>query len=242
MEQFFTPFDTNAKHRSEQVSRSYAEISEWSLTQRISAPGVLVHISVLEQSVHDAQCAVIGQLHQESSVIIDVSIIMSADHTPPSFPTCALKSPKTIGDSLNFFHQFWVQCTWVWAVCLYQSQGVACSFPPGGIHQSTQFSSWWLASTPMTAWANFAGSTPEQEFPPVVQLNSVRTTTLREMPHHSGIIVWLPRPVRVLFLWAKWRFSFQLLAYGEITVVYTWLSSLPEEIHSALSPFASPDV
>ena len=39
-----------------------------------------MHISVLEESVHDAQCVVATQLQQESSVIINVSITMSANH------------------------------------------------------------------------------------------------------------------------------------------------------------------
>jgi len=44
---------------------------------------VLVHIYVLEESVHDAQCVVTTQLQQESSVIINVSITMSANHILP---------------------------------------------------------------------------------------------------------------------------------------------------------------
>jgi len=38
---------------------------------------------VSEEGVHDAQCVVIAQLQLASSVIIIVSITMSADHTLP---------------------------------------------------------------------------------------------------------------------------------------------------------------
>jgi len=79
-----TPFDTNLQHWTEQVSWNYAEINGWSLTQGISAPDVLVHISAFEkESVHDEQCVVTTQLQQEPSVIINVSITMSAYHTIP---------------------------------------------------------------------------------------------------------------------------------------------------------------
>ena len=38
------------------------------------------------------------------------------------------------------------------------------------------------------------------------------------MPITSGNVVWIYRPVRVLFLWVKWYSSFQQLAYGELSV------------------------
>jgi len=38
---------------------------------------------VLEQSVHDAQCVVTARLQQDSSVIINVDITVSTNHTPP---------------------------------------------------------------------------------------------------------------------------------------------------------------
>jgi len=50
------------------------------LAKGISAPGVLVHISVLEESVHDAQCVVRAQLQLDYSVIIEVTITMPANH------------------------------------------------------------------------------------------------------------------------------------------------------------------
>jgi len=45
-----------------QVSRNYAEISESRLNKKISAPGLLVHISMLEEFFHDEQCVVTAQL------------------------------------------------------------------------------------------------------------------------------------------------------------------------------------
>jgi len=51
----------------EQAKSTYAEISEWPLTQCISTPGLLVHNSVLE--VRYRQYAVSAQLQQEPSVI-----------------------------------------------------------------------------------------------------------------------------------------------------------------------------
>jgi len=47
----------------------------------MSAPGAPARISVLEESVYDEQCVVAAQLQQESSVIINVSITMSGNHT-----------------------------------------------------------------------------------------------------------------------------------------------------------------
>ena len=77
---------------------SYTEIIEQPLTQPISAPGVLAQISVSEESVHYVLRVVTAQL--QHSVIINVSITTSADHTLPyhaaSFPRCALKSPERI--------------------------------------------------------------------------------------------------------------------------------------------------
>jgi len=53
------------------------------LTQQTSAPVVLVHISVLEESIHDSQWVVTTQLEQEPSVIIYISITMLTNHTLP---------------------------------------------------------------------------------------------------------------------------------------------------------------
>ena len=64
----------------EQVSWNYTKTTEWLLTQ---GPVVLVHISVLEGSVHDAQCVATTQLQQDSSVIISFTITMPANHTLP---------------------------------------------------------------------------------------------------------------------------------------------------------------
>jgi len=91
----------------EYVGRKYAEINEWLLTQRISSPGVLVHIFVSEESVSDAQYVVTAQLKQDPSVI---KLYMSASlcwpittfQTQASFLTCAIKSPKRIVDSFAF--------------------------------------------------------------------------------------------------------------------------------------------
>jgi len=53
------------------------------MTQKISSPGVLLHISVLEESVHDSQCVVAAELREAFSVIfIDVSTTVFANHAP----------------------------------------------------------------------------------------------------------------------------------------------------------------
>ena len=57
---------------------------EWPLTQRISAPGVRVQISVLEETFHATQYAVTAELQQEPSAIIDVSITMLHWRSQPS--------------------------------------------------------------------------------------------------------------------------------------------------------------
>jgi len=74
------------------------------LTQETSVPGVLVQISVLEESVHGAQCVVRALPQLDASGIINFYITMFTNHillTPASFPTCVLKSSKRIGDSID---------------------------------------------------------------------------------------------------------------------------------------------
>ena len=78
------------QHETEQVSWNYADIYEWLLTQRTSVAGVLVHIFMLEGSVHDAQCVVTAQLQQEASIIIYMCIAMSANHASTSFPNVCI--------------------------------------------------------------------------------------------------------------------------------------------------------
>ena len=54
---------------------------EWLLNQRISSPRVLIHVSVLDDSVHDVLSVVTAQLQQEPSLIIYVTISIFANHT-----------------------------------------------------------------------------------------------------------------------------------------------------------------
>jgi len=49
------------------------------MTKGISAPGVLVHISVLEESVHDVQCVV----HEESVHDVQRIILLSLTSSSP---------------------------------------------------------------------------------------------------------------------------------------------------------------
>ena len=70
-----TPFGTNVQPWSEQVNWNHLEINEWPLTQRIPAPGERAQISVLEASVHDAQCI----LQRSCNRIVPLSI----SFTPP---------------------------------------------------------------------------------------------------------------------------------------------------------------
>jgi len=65
--------------RTEQVSWNYVGINEWPMTKGISAPGVLVHISVLEESVHDVQCVV----HEESVHDVQRIILLSLTSSSP---------------------------------------------------------------------------------------------------------------------------------------------------------------
>jgi len=97
-------------------------------------------------------------------------------HSTPSFLNCALNSAKLIADKgltpsqgiTNSFHEFRVQCTWVWAVYLDQISEPSNNLnlkmhtlSPSGINSSTQVGSWGLARIPTPAWANLAGSIPE---------------------------------------------------------------------------------
>jgi len=69
--------------------------------QNICDISVLVHITVLEESVHDAQCTLTAQLEQESSV--NVSITMLVDHTTPYHdvvPNVCIEVTKRIVDSI----------------------------------------------------------------------------------------------------------------------------------------------
>jgi len=86
-------------------------------------------------NVLDAQSVVTPQLQQESSVFINVSNAMSANHTSPYtgiVPKMSIEVTQNgswfVGfnpsqGTNNFFHEFQVQCIWVWAICLYQTQG-----------------------------------------------------------------------------------------------------------------------
>ena len=58
-QQFCITFNTNVQHWTEQVSWNYADMNDWPLTQRISAPDELMQINVLEESFHYAQCALL---------------------------------------------------------------------------------------------------------------------------------------------------------------------------------------
>jgi len=58
------------------MSGNYAEINERLMTQRLSALGVLLPISVLEKSVHDPRCVVTAEALRNP-------ITMLANHTLP---------------------------------------------------------------------------------------------------------------------------------------------------------------
>ena len=117
------------------ASRKYAEINARPFTQWISAQGVLVHIPILEESVHDAQCVVTAQLQLQPSVAINISITMLVNHTathPRIVPkVCIEVSQKDRGfisfnasqGMTNFFHELKLKCMWVWAVYLHRIKG-----------------------------------------------------------------------------------------------------------------------
>ena len=92
--EFCTSFDTNIHRWLEQMSGNYAEINERLMTQRLSALGVLLPISVLEKSVHDPRCVVTAEALRNHHYVgqSHPSIPSTA-----SFPTwIALKSPTGI--------------------------------------------------------------------------------------------------------------------------------------------------
>jgi len=70
--QFCTFFHMNVQRWPEQVRWKLAEINEWLLTQRIFAPGVLMHTSVLEECVHGAHLVVSSWLHRSRHLHNDV--------------------------------------------------------------------------------------------------------------------------------------------------------------------------
>jgi len=144
-----------------------------------------VQIYLLEDTAQDAQRIVTTQLRQESAVIINVSITMSSNHFlawPVSFSWCALKffkkdrwfiSLRPSQRITNFLHEFLVQSTWVWTVCLYRTQGTAQQL------QHAQSSQWDpLINTVCQlrvyklCWCRRVSTHP------LALLHSVRTTTL----------------------------------------------------------------
>jgi len=96
---------------------------------------ILVKVPALEESVYDAHCVVTAHLQNEPSVNIYVSIVISADQTLPYssiVPNVCIEvaqkgrefvSFNSSQGITNFFHEFRVHCTWVWAVYLFQTQG-----------------------------------------------------------------------------------------------------------------------
>ena len=101
--EFCTLFVTSC-HWLEHVRWNCAEICDWPLTQQISAKCVLVEISVLDESVHGAQCVVTAQFRQEPSIIISVNITMFANHTLPYYsivPYMCIKISQKYLDSVG---------------------------------------------------------------------------------------------------------------------------------------------
>jgi len=108
------------------------------VNQKISASGVLVHISVLEESIHDAQRVVTAQLHQESLVSctsaspcwLIISSIVPNVCIEVSQNDRGIVSFNPSQGITNVFHDFRAQCTWGWAVYLHQTQGTAQKLQP----------------------------------------------------------------------------------------------------------------
>ena len=162
----------NLQYWTEQVGRDYAEINEWPSSQRISAPGVLVQIFVLVESVHYER----GYLKHFCSRSLPRyhlwSITMLANctlHTPVSSPMCASHSPKRFMDSLAFTLLRaslvfpWILstldlslglclCHTHWAIC--QLQLNMDTLRLSVIHSLTQLASCGLASVPILAWVD----------------------------------------------------------------------------------------
>jgi len=114
-------------------------------------------------------------------------------HISVSCPTCALKSPKRIVDSLSlilcstFLSSSTISGCYTFAfgpyICINAGSGLTI-FPQHAhpfhrvIHSSTQHASWRLTSTPTLHGQTLPANAGVEKFPPIVQLNSVRTTTL----------------------------------------------------------------
>jgi len=69
------------------------------------------------------------------------------------------------------------------------------TLPPSGFHSSTRPASWGLTSMSTPAWADCSGSVSLSSFA-VKNYNAY----LMRCQQHPGNTVWLPRPVRALFL------------------------------------------
>jgi len=66
-QQFYITIDTKVQHWTEQVSWNYADMNDWPLTQRISAPDEFTQINMLEESFHYAQCPLLPGLWNRKS-------------------------------------------------------------------------------------------------------------------------------------------------------------------------------
>jgi len=99
------------------------------LTKRISAPGLLVQIFVLEESVHDTQCVVSLQHScNRSPFVICVNITMFSNHTLAYLslrviPNVLSKSPETIVIcKALLFHNNAATLFWAYAVYFLPNQ------------------------------------------------------------------------------------------------------------------------
>jgi len=200
--------------------------------------------SLLEQTVHDAQCVVAVHLLQEPSIVIFVCITTLDNHTPPysdivlnvciekdrGFVTFNLRraslvfSTRILGTVYLSLRRMPVLNTW---------RGLAtptCTtfLLVGSIHQQN-LSAEGLRVSSLQPWETLLFQPRNRTVStnrPAQQCENNHAWSKRGK-QHPGNIAWIPQPVRALFPWVKWFSGLQSLAYGKIAV-NAWFCSHPE--------------
>ena len=115
---------------------------------------MLVHVFMLEKSVYYVQCVVTVELQQESSVIINVSINISANRTLVNSLVLTLHRasliPPTISDTVHLRSLGSIPVFNTGTVKHLQPQHAQPSSE--GRHSSTQLAGWGLTRIPTLAW------------------------------------------------------------------------------------------
>jgi len=126
---FCNTFDTNVQHWTEHIRWDYGKISKWPLTKKKNLHQVNLCTSqgwqkefIMHTALFQHRCSKSRELPFTSASACRPITLWN---TPASFPMWALNSPKrwlvrlffnTLQGINNFFQEFQVQCTYVWAV------------------------------------------------------------------------------------------------------------------------------